>query len=152
MVLPSPSPPRWVARLASAYGLATAPRCTVSTVQEPLVVKLRWNPNDNSILAIAPDNGRTLVTVFSALPSNTKSYVVQDSDAIAELDAAWISETEFLLCGGDLLISLRCSDDGIVRGTEFDTRPDDSFGQVQFDWQTKLIATTQRHLRRLFRP
>ena len=111
-------------------------------VQEPPVIKLRWNPNNVSILAIAPDNGGTLVTVFSAVTSNTLSYVFPHHDLTADpLDAAWISESEFFLCGGDLLVSLRCTDDSITVNRKFDTRRDDSFGQIQFDWRSKLVAT-----------
>ncbi len=62
-----------------------------------------------------PRQRRHLATVFSALTCNTMSHFLPNHDLNTDpLDAAWISESEFLLCGGDLLMSMRCSDDAIV--------------------------------------
>jgi transducin (beta)-like 1 len=110
-------------------------------VKEPPVYKLRWNPNNASILGIAPDNGGALVTVFSGMTNTMSHFLPNHQLQVDPLDAAWISDTEFLLCGGDLLMSLRCTEDGIVQGREFETRKEDSFIQVQFDWRSKLVAT-----------
>lgn len=110
---------------------------------ESPVIKLRWSPNNAFILGIAPDSGRTLVTLFPSMMANSMSYVLPDHDLREEpLDATWISESEFILCGGDLLSSLRFTGDGIVPNRQFDTRKDENFSQVQFDWRSGLLATS----------
>ena len=111
---------------------------------EAPVIKLRWSPNNDFILAIAPEKGGTLVTLFSSVLANSSSYVLPDYDLREDpLDATWISETEFVLCGGDLLLSLRFSEGhGIVPNRQFDTHKDEGFSQVQFDWRSGLLATS----------
>jgi len=112
------------------------------TVQEPPIIKLRWNPSNASILGISPDNGGTSVSVYSSITLGSLCYSLPHHDLNADaLDAAWISEAEFVVCGGDLLLSLRCTEDAIVPHRQFQTGPDDTFGQVQFDWRSKLVAT-----------
>ncbi|KAB5582542.1 lish protein [Coniochaeta sp. 2T2.1] len=111
---------------------------------EPPVIKLRWSPSDSLLLGIAPENQGTLVTVFSATSATSTSFLLKDHNLLEDgaLDAAWTSETEFILCGGDLLMGLRCTDDGIVHSRKFETLSDENFFQVQFDWRSKLLATS----------
>lgn len=111
---------------------------------EPPVIKLRWSPNNVLLLGIAPENSGTLVTVFSATTSNSMSYLLERHNLHEDgaLDATWTSETEFVLCGGDLLLALRCTEDGIAPSRKFETHSDESFFQVQFDWRSKLLATS----------
>lgn len=113
--------------------------------QEAPVIKLRWNPNGTSLLGIGPYNGGLLVTVHSAVTSNSVSHFLSDfpseHDAQPDLDAAWVNETEFLMCGGDLLLALRCSESGIEKAKTFATGKDDSFVQIQYDWRSKIAAT-----------
>lgn len=111
-------------------------------VTEPPVIKLRWNPNDEAILGIAPDNGGTLISIYQGLTSNSMTYFLPRHDLSSEpLDAAWTSESEFLLCGGDLLMALRCADGEVTVVRKFETREGDSLTQVQFDWRSSLAAT-----------
>ncbi|KAJ1338495.1 transducin (beta)-like 1 [Microdochium nivale] len=111
-------------------------------VPEPPIFKIRWNPNSAALLGIAPDDGGTLVTVFRSGELNTVSYTlpahILGSDP---LDAAWTSETDFLLCGGEMLIRFRCTDTEIVETKKYKTREGDSLTQVQFDWRSSLAAT-----------
>ncbi|KAK0626015.1 WD40-repeat-containing domain protein [Immersiella caudata] len=109
---------------------------------EPPVLKLRWSPNNEYILGISPENGGALATVFSSSAAESRSHLLADNDLnLEQLDATWISESEFILCGGATLISLRCTEQGIVPGREFKTSREDTFAQVQFDWRSKLVAT-----------
>jgi len=109
---------------------------------EPPVIKLRWSPNNEYILGISPDKIGTLVTVFSSKAAEPISHALPDNDLHNDpLDATWISETEFVLCGGDTLIALRVTEKDIVPGREFHTTSEDAFTQVQFDWRSKLLAT-----------
>ncbi|KAI8964774.1 WD40 repeat-like protein [Daldinia sp. FL1419] len=111
-------------------------------VAEPPVFKLRWNPNNTAILGIAPDNGGALITIYHASSTNTLTYSLPRHDLDSEpLDAAWISESEFLIGGGDLLMALRCVNGEVIETRKFDTREGDTLTQVQFDWRTSLVAT-----------
>lgn len=116
---------------------------------EPPIVKLAWNPSNTALLSISPDKGGALVTVYYAAAGKSEnadsslSYLIPDHDILGTLiDAAWTSDSEFLLSGGDMLVSLYCSDSAIVQNRKFDTREDDSFSQVLFDWRSKLAATS----------
>ncbi|CAK7217670.1 hypothetical protein SEUCBS140593_003289, partial [Sporothrix eucalyptigena] len=111
-------------------------------VREPPVIKLRWNPNGSSILGIAPEGSGTLVTVFSAVTSNMASYLLKDHDLGGDpLDAAWTTESEFLLCGGDLLAAFRVTDSGIVAAKTFNTNKDEHFTMIQYDPISRIAAT-----------
>ncbi|KAK3320922.1 hypothetical protein B0T19DRAFT_466099 [Cercophora scortea] len=110
---------------------------------EPPIIKLRWSPNSDFILGISPENRGTLVTIFSSTMPNSLSHFLPDHDLVADpLDAAWISETEFVLCGGDSLVCLLCTPEGIVPGREFHAGRDEAFSQIHFDRRSKLIATS----------
>ncbi|CAK7230861.1 hypothetical protein SCUCBS95973_007717, partial [Sporothrix curviconia] len=111
-------------------------------VREPPVIKLRWNPNGTSILGIAPEGAGTLVTVFSAVTSNMASYLLKDHDLGGDpLDAAWTTESEFLLCGGDLLAAFRVTDSGIAEARTFNTNKDEHFTMIQYDAISRIAAT-----------
>jgi WD40 repeat protein len=111
------------------------------------VTNLCWSPNNNFLLAISPDvsNGTgspgTLLHISSPSMVNSMSHVLEHDLRSDNLDATWISETEFLLCGGDLLVSFRCTEQGIVQGREFQTAKDERFSLVEFDWRSRLVAT-----------
>ncbi|KAF3355419.1 hypothetical protein VdG1_04104 [Verticillium dahliae VDG1] len=111
-------------------------------VTESPVIKLRWNPTDTALLGIAPENGGALISVFLPLTSTTLTYFLPDHDIDNwPLDAAWTSEATLLLCGGQVLVSLRCTDSAIVVDKKIETQPDDNFSQVQFDARSNLAAT-----------
>ena len=111
-------------------------------ISEPPIIKLRWNPSDAAILAVGVENGSAVVSVFRAQTTNGMSYHLRGHDlANWPLDVAWINETDFLVCGGDVFQALHCTPTGIVLARSFDTRPDDNFTQVLFDWRSKLAAT-----------
>jgi WD40 repeat protein len=111
-------------------------------VAEPPIIKLRWNPHSTAILAIATDNGGTLITVYHARTLNSLTYFLPNHDLIAEpLDAAWTSDTEFLLCGGELQVLLRLSDRDISQVQKFETREGDTLTHVQYDPLCSLAAT-----------
>lgn len=111
-------------------------------ISEPPIIKLRWNPTDAAVLAVGVENGSAVVTVFRAAPSNGLSYHLRGHDLVNwPLDVAWINETDFLVCGGDVFQALHCTSTSIVLARNFDTRPDDNFTQVLFDWRSKLAAT-----------
>jgi transducin (beta)-like 1 len=111
-------------------------------VPESPVIKIRWCPDNGAILGIAPDKEGTLVTVYHANTPNSMSYVIpQNMELSGPLDAAWTNQTDFLLCGGQLLMSLKCDGTSIVEAKRFETREGDNLTQVQFDWRSALAAT-----------
>ena len=112
-------------------------------VSEPPVIKLNWNPSNTALLAISPAKGGALITVYSSATNSALSYHLPGHDiAATPLDAAWTNDSELLVCGGDLLVCLRCTDMAIVQARKFETRDDDSLTQVLFDWRSKLAATS----------
>ncbi|KAH8677329.1 WD40-repeat-containing domain protein [Xylariales sp. PMI_506] len=110
-------------------------------VPESPIIKLRWSPNNAAILAIAPDHEGTLVAVYHAMTANSMSYVLSDYNIDADLDAAWINDSDFLLCGGQLLMSMKCDGGSIVEINRFETRAGDTLSKVHFDWRSTLAAT-----------
>ncbi|KAI0466353.1 WD40-repeat-containing domain protein [Xylaria cf. heliscus] len=111
-------------------------------VAEPPIIKLRWSPRNTAILAIAPDNGGTVITIYHAQTLNSLTHFLPNHDLNAEpLDAAWTSESDFLLCGGELLVLLRYSDGGISEVQKFETREGDTLTQVQYDPLADMAAT-----------
>lgn len=110
------------------------------------VIKLCWNPSNTALLAISPTPGPeelgALVTVYYASGGASLSYSFVGHDlAAAPLDASWTSDAEFLVCGGDMLASLYCADSSVVQVRKFETKSEDSFRSVLFDWRSKLAAT-----------
>lgn len=110
-------------------------------VPEGPVVKLRWSPGNTSVLGVAPEGDGALIVVYPITAPSSMSYVIPDHNA--ELDVAWLSETDFLLCGGQLMMSLKCDNEtgSIAETRKFDVREGDSLTQVHFDWRATLAAT-----------
>ncbi|OAQ96429.1 hypothetical protein LLEC1_06621, partial [Akanthomyces lecanii] len=112
-------------------------------VPEPPVVKLLWNPSNTGLLAISPEKGGAVVTIYSSRTGTSLSHHLPNQDIGATpLDATWYSDSDFLLCGGDLIACLHCTDSSIVQVRKFETKDDDSFSQVLFDWRSRLVATS----------
>ncbi|KAL2136686.1 hypothetical protein VTI74DRAFT_2097 [Chaetomium olivicolor] len=111
------------------------------------VTNLCWSPDNNFLLAVSPDvsnglgNAGTLLHISSPSMVNSMSHVIDHDLRSDSLDATWISDTEFVLCGGDLLISFGCTEQGIVQGRKFPSGTDERFSLVEFDPWSKLVAT-----------
>ena len=129
----------------AAISVWTADGTHLQTIEitEPPIVKLSWNPGNAAFLAISPSKGGAAVTVYYSPSGNSLSYFLTGHDIFTTpLDATWISDAEFLLCGGDLLLCLRCTETSITQVRKFETKEEDSFTQVLFDWRSKLAATS----------
>lgn len=112
-------------------------------VAEGPILKLSWNPSNTALLAISPEKGGAMVTVHYSPASRFVSYSLPNYDMGTPPDAAWTNDGEFLLTAGDTLISLHCTESAIVPAPrKFDTKEDDSFSQVLFDWRSELAATS----------
>lgn len=110
-------------------------------VPEAPVIKLRWSPNNTSVLAVSPEGTDALITVYPITAFSSMSYVVKDHSA--DLDVAWVNENDFVIAGGQLLMSLTCNhmSGAINIKTKFETRNNDNLAQVHFDWRASLAAT-----------
>lgn len=111
-------------------------------VAEPPIIKLSWNPSSSALLAVSPEKGGALITVYSFSGKVLNYHLPGHDIETTALDAAWIDDDEFLLSGGDLLLCLRFTNSAIVQSRKFETKEDDSFTQVLFDRHSKLAATS----------
>ncbi|KAG5663878.1 hypothetical protein KAF25_006463 [Fusarium avenaceum] len=112
-------------------------------VSESPIIKLSWNHNNTALLAISPDKGGALVAVHDPPSGTSRSYLLSGHDiAATPLDAVWTGDAEFLICGGDLMLCLQCTDTTIVQARKFETKEDDSFTQVLYDGRSRLAATS----------
>ncbi|PSR90544.1 WD40-repeat-containing domain protein [Coniella lustricola] len=108
---------------------------------EAPIVKLRCNPSGRQALSISPAPGKKgstqpdgwLVTVLpstSAAPIETRLPGYDDGD---EPDAAWISETEFVVSVRTTMSLFRHAGDEVMLVRELKTRPNDPLTAVQYD-------------------
>ncbi|CAM1504222.1 Fc.00g018130.m01.CDS01 [Cosmosporella sp. VM-42] len=129
----------------AAISVWTADGTHLQTIEisEPPILKLSWNPGNAAFLAISPSKGGAVVAVYYSPSGNSISYFLPGHDIYTTpLDATWISDVDFLLCGGDFLLCLRCTETSITQIRKFETEKEDSFTQVLFDWRSKLAATS----------
>jgi hypothetical protein len=112
-------------------------------IPDPPVLKVRWNPSNSAILTVSPDANGVLVSVYH-LASESPLRYLQPGTYLQNyaFDAVWTSDSDFLLCGADIMVLLRCSDSGISVARKYETRVDDHFTQVLFDGRAKLAATS----------
>lgn len=118
---------------------------------ESPIFRLRCNPLNRSILAIYPspitppatEPQGFVVTVLPSISASPVEYTIPDIDVFSlQPDAAWMNETDFVLCYTDKLATFRYTDDKIVQLKEFVTRPSDFLTEIQYDSRQKsgLIA------------
>lgn len=109
------------------------------------VICMRWNPANTQCLALSPqDEGRScLVSVMSPSDGNWAKFSLQIALLDQLLDAAWISNEEFVICGGTVLQSFQydSNSNSIIEGKALETRPRDILSRITFDWHSGLLAT-----------
>lgn len=119
---------------------------------EPGITCLRWNPQKNQLLALFNDeNEGSSVSLFSAqadgsLARNEIFHSTRDFVGLEErqhqiLDALWVSESEFVICGEDVLRSFKCLDNQVLSSTKFDTREDHGIVTMVYDARSQMLAT-----------
>ena len=111
---------------------------------EPPVIKLRWSPDGLRLLSVCPENGAkgSSVSVYSAKHCSSITYTLADHDLSTDpLDATWINDTEFLICGGNFLRSFQCKDDIIKEASIIHQGNDETFSQVHYDPLSRIVAT-----------
>lgn len=113
------------------------------------ITNVCWSPNDEYLLSISPDiskgisNAGTLIHISSLNPSfvNSISYQLDYPLHECPVDATWISESDFLLGGANLLAAFRCVNGEILPGKVFETRKDERFTFVKYDRRSNTVAT-----------
>lgn len=121
---------------------AEGAECQVFEGFEPPIICLKWAPSNLLLLALMPDKEGTGITVYTPTGKTSCSFVVHQSDPSQQIvDAVWITDSEFVVCGGDILQAFSCSQGVIVPVRKFETREDHGLLSVAFDPQHGLIAT-----------
>lgn len=109
---------------------------------ESPIICLRWNPANTLLLALSPEANGVLVTIMSpATQDSIQTTLPRHSLVEQSLDAAWTSNEEFVLCGGDLLQAFHCSAAGIAPVRKYETRDGHALSKAVFDWPSRLLAT-----------
>lgn len=108
---------------------------------EAPIVKLRCNSFGRQILSISPSTSKNassqpdgwIVTVLPSMSGSSIEKHLPGYDDTDEPDAAWMNETDFVLCIRTKLVIFRHAGDSIVQVKELATRPDDPLTAVQYD-------------------
>ncbi|KAJ2895528.1 WD domain-containing protein [Zalerion maritima] len=110
---------------------------------EPPVIKMKWNTEDTFILTISPDIKGALISVFPINDDKPEppSHFLQHDLEKEPPDVAWCTETDFVVCGGNMLRSLHYADGRIAVSRKYETREDDEFCHIRYDAVLKLVAT-----------
>jgi transducin (beta)-like 1 len=132
-------------------GSANIEFCTVDGLKivsftsfESPIVGLQWNPSNTACMSISPDKGGvgTLITVLSPTADEAAKYTLLRHNLHEQiLDAVWVSNEEFVICGGDLLQGLQYVDSAITPTRKFETRESHALAKVSYDWRSELLAT-----------
>jgi transducin (beta)-like 1 len=109
---------------------------------ESPVICLRWNLSNSLLLALSPDSDGTLITVMSPATQESVQTSLPRHNLIEQtLDAAWTSNEEFVLCGGDMLQAFHCLAGGISPARKYEVREGHALSKATFDWPSRLLAT-----------
>jgi len=111
---------------------------------EAPVICLRWNLSNSACLAISPqdENKGTLITIMFPTMATSMSYSLPNHVLLEQpLDAAWTTNDEFVLCGGNVLQAFHCADNAISPVRKYETREGDALSKITYDWRSRLLAT-----------
>jgi transducin (beta)-like 1 len=109
---------------------------------EPPILCLQWNPSSTALLALVPDGNSTMIIIFCLKTQRTASQPLPEHNQdMPPLDASWTGDQEFLVCGGDLLVTFTWSDSTINRMRKFETREDHQLAKATYDRHSRLLAT-----------
>lgn len=110
------------------------------------VVCLRWNVANTACLAISPqDELRGCLLTVMCLASGERTAFPLPNHVLHDqyLDATWITDDEFVICGGAILrtFSYFQVEKKISPLRELETHPEDTLSKVSYDWHSGLLAT-----------
>ena len=111
---------------------------------EASVVSLQWNPANTLLLVLSPIliTGGVLITVWVPTTQESRQYSLPGVNGTEQdLVAVWISNEEFVLCGGDMLQAFHCREGVISPLRKYETREGHALSKVAFDFHSQLLAT-----------
>jgi transducin (beta)-like 1 len=111
---------------------------------ESPVICLRWNLSNTACLGLSPENdGKgALITVMNPIGETSLRYSFPNHSLLdVPLDAAWTSDEEFVVCGGDILQALQLLDGAIAPARKYETRDGHALSKITYDWRARLLAT-----------
>jgi len=111
---------------------------------ESPVFCVRWNFSNTLILALSPYASSTgaLISVIHPDSQTALHHKIPDHDLSEQpLDVVWVSDEDFIICGGDILLAFRAADGAIAAIRKYETHDDHALSKVAFDWPSQLLAT-----------
>ncbi|KAM3079371.1 hypothetical protein ACMFMG_005803 [Clarireedia jacksonii] len=127
-------------------------RVHTSAGMEAPIICLKWNFANTLFLSISPltnpetETKGTIIIVTSMTGPRTSQFVLpQHNLADQELDAVWTSDEDFIVCGGDMLMSYHFADGAITPTRKFETREDHALSKITFDLASNLLATASEN-------
>lgn len=113
---------------------------------DPPIICLKWNFANDACLAISQqDEGRgCLLSVMCPSSTDCARFALPTHTLHDQLlDAAWISDDLFVICGGTILQTYHYAkgQNAIVEAKKFETNPADTLSKVVYDWHSQLLAT-----------
>ncbi len=111
---------------------------------ESPVICLRWNLTNTACLALSPqkEGEGTLITVMNPSMATCVHHSIPNHILLnSPLDAAWTSNEEFVLCGGDMLQKYQLTEGTISPTKKYEVRENHALSKVTFDWRSRLLAT-----------
>jgi WD40 repeat protein len=109
---------------------------------EPPITYLQWNPSNNLLLALMPEDEGTVATIFEPSTQAVVAHSLPRHGSLEHtFDAAWINDQDFVICGGDILSTFRW-DGKISQINKFETREDHGLVSVTYDNYSRLLATS----------
>lgn len=109
---------------------------------EPPILCIQWNPQNTALLALIPDGNSTIITIFSILTQRMVTHpLTEHHQDMPPLEAVWTGDQEFLVSGGDLLVTFTWAEGTINRLRKFETREDHQLAKVTYDRHSRLLAT-----------
>jgi WD40 repeat protein len=108
---------------------------------EPPILCLQWNPSNSLLLALIPDGSGTIITIFSISTQRAIMHPLPEHHQDPPLEALWTSDQEFLVYGGDILVTFTCWEGTIKRIRKFETREDHQLAKATYDRYSGTLAT-----------
>lgn len=114
-----------------------------NTFESP-VIFLRWNPSNQSCLALSTENegkGTMITVMYPGENESSRHSLPTHSLHEQDLDAAWTADEEFVLCGGDYLQTFQIMERIISPGRKYETQEGHALSKITYDWRSQLLAT-----------
>ncbi|TQS35622.1 hypothetical protein Golomagni_03953 [Golovinomyces magnicellulatus] len=113
---------------------------------DPPILNVEWNPSGTACLVISPrdDTADVSITVIYPALETVVRQTISSHNLIEQLlDVAWMSDDEFILCGGNLLQTFLCSAKtcNLTSGRKYEVPDGVSLSEVAYDPHSQLLAT-----------